>query len=156
MAKKLNFKDFLAVDYAPGEPDQVKLNAKKRKKDIPTGNTNESVDLDEALTLQQRQKRSRMMKKYKTRMKLGRERAERKTADMSVIKRRARKAARAMLAAKLISSHSKKGDLSYSKKQEIEKRLDKMKSCIDRAAQKLVPKMRKKEQERKHRKSQQK
>jgi len=45
------------------------------------------------------------------------------------------------------------GDLSYSKKQEIEKRLDKMKSRIDRMAQKLVPKMRKKEQERKHRKA---
>ena len=42
MAKKLDFKDFLAVDYMPGATDQEKLNAKKRKKDIPTGNTNEA------------------------------------------------------------------------------------------------------------------
>ncbi len=42
--KKISFKDFLAVDYVPGEPEQVKLNAKKRKKDCATGNTNESID----------------------------------------------------------------------------------------------------------------
>jgi len=28
---KLGFKDFLNVDYAPGEPDQIKKNAKRRK-----------------------------------------------------------------------------------------------------------------------------
>lgn len=33
MAKKLDFKDFLTVDYAPGMPDLVKRNAKKRKSD---------------------------------------------------------------------------------------------------------------------------
>ena len=34
MDKKLGFKDFLSVDYAPGEPDQVKYNAKKRKVEL--------------------------------------------------------------------------------------------------------------------------
>ena len=154
--KKLGFKDFLTVDYAPGEPDQMKLNAKKRKKDIPTGNTNEEVEsVEEALTLQQRQKRAREMKKYKSRLKVGRERAARKTASVGTLRKRARKAARAMLAKKL-TANMDKSDLSYSKKQEIEKRLDKMKSRVDRMAQKLLPKMRKKEQERKHRKAQQK
>lgn len=31
MAKKLGFRDFLTVDYAPGMPDLIKKNAKKRK-----------------------------------------------------------------------------------------------------------------------------
>ena len=37
MDKKLGFKDFLSVDYAPGEPDQVKYNAKKRKVEAKAG-----------------------------------------------------------------------------------------------------------------------
>ena len=62
---KLGFKDFLTVDYAPGMPDQVKKNAKKRKMDTPTGNTNEDA-VDEALTQQQRRARSRQLKKYQS------------------------------------------------------------------------------------------
>jgi len=145
MAKKLGFKDFLNVDYAPGEPDQVKINAKKRKKDIPTGNTNEEVS--EALTIQQRLKKSRQMKKYKSRIAIGRKKAERRFADQGRLKKRARKQARNMLAKKLAKGNY--SDLSYSRKQEIEKRLDKMKSRIDRVAKKLLPKMRKLEMQRK-------
>jgi hypothetical protein len=37
MAKKLDFKDFLTVDYAPGMPGQIKKNAKKRKMDSGGG-----------------------------------------------------------------------------------------------------------------------
>lgn len=149
MAKKLDFKDFLTVDYMPGEPDQSKINSKKRKKDIPTGNTNEEVEVvDEALTLQQRQKRSRMMKKYKSRIKIGREKAERRMADPARLKKRARKQARLMLAKKL-SKTDDYHSLPYARKQEIEKRLDKMGSRIERVAKKLLPKMRKLELERK-------
>jgi hypothetical protein len=32
--KKLGFKDFLTVDYAPGMPDLIKKKAKKRKQDV--------------------------------------------------------------------------------------------------------------------------
>ena len=38
---KLGFKDFLAVDYAPGMPDLIKKNAKKRKQDTTGGNNAE-------------------------------------------------------------------------------------------------------------------
>ena len=103
--------------------------------------------IDEALTLQQRMKRSRQMKKYASRIKIGREKAARRTADPKRLKRRAQKQARMMIAKKLA-----KGDysgLSFSRKQEIEKRLDKLKPRIDRIAKKLLPKMRKLEQERK-------
>ena len=157
MAKKLGFKDFLSVDYVPGEDEQIKKNAKKRKQDTGAGTNaeysstyspEEQIDtLDEALTLQQRQKRSRLMKKLKARIKIGRERAERRIADPKRLKNRARKQARKMLAKKLAKADY--SSLSYSRKQEIEKRLDKMKSRIDRVAKKLLPKMRKLEQERK-------
>ena len=44
-----------------------------------------------------------------------------------------------------------KGELSFARRQEIEKRLDKpaMKSRIDKIAVRLLPKMRKREQDRK-------
>ena len=107
--------------------------------------------VEEALTLQQRMKRSRQMKKYASRIKIGREKAARRTADPKRLKRRAQKQARNMIAKKLA-----KGDyasLSFARKQEIEKRLDKLKPRIERIAKKLLPKMRKLEQERKRGKS---
>ena len=143
MVKKLDFKDYLNVDLAPGEPDQVKYNAKKRKV--------EDSDVDEALTLQQRMKRSRQMKKYASRIKIGKEKAARRTADPKRLKRRAQKQARNMIAKKLAKGNY--SDLSFARKQEIEKRLDKLKPRIDRIAKKLLPKMRKLEQERKRGKS---
>ena len=167
MAKKLGFKDYLNVDYAPGEPDQVKYNAKKRKVEAkecncgpdcpcegkcgPDCNCQEGcgkeVDMKEALSLQQRQKRSRSMKKYASRIKLGKAKAARRMADPTVLKRRARKQARGMIAKKLAKANY--STLSFARKQEIEKRLDKLGPRIDRIAKKLLPKMRKLEQERK-------
>ena len=157
MTKKLGFKDYLNVDLAPGEPDQVKRNAKKRKvamesaeidSDCPCdGECGCDKSVDEALNLQQRQKRSRSMKKYASRLKLGRSKAARRMADPTVLKRRARKQARNMIAKKLAKADY--SSLSFARKQEIEKRLDKLGPRIDRIAKKLLPKMRKLEQERK-------
>ena len=104
--------------------------------------------VSEALTLSQRQKRARMMKKYASRIKIGREKAKRRTADPKRLKQRARKQARLMIAKKL-SKTDNYSALPFSKKQEIEKRLDKLGPRIDRIAKKLLPKMRKLEQERK-------
>ena len=106
-----------------------------------------SEEVSEALTMTQRMQRRRQMKKYASRIKIGREKAARRTADPKRLKRRADKQARMMVAKKLA-----KGDyngLSFARKQEIEKRLDKMKPRIQRIAKKLLPKMRKLEQERK-------
>ena len=41
MAKIINFKDLLTVDYAPGMDPLIKRNAKKRKQDIETGSNAE-------------------------------------------------------------------------------------------------------------------
>lgn len=104
------------------------------------------------MTLVQRQKRSRMMKKYASRIKIGREKAKRRTATPDRLKKRARKQARLQLARKLSKTQDYAG-LSFAKKNEIEKRLAKLGPRIDRISKKLLPKMRKMEQERKRGKS---
>jgi hypothetical protein len=50
---------------------------------------------------------------------------------------------------KKITKNLSKDDLSFARRQEIEKRLDKMGPRIDKMAKKLLPQMRKKEMERK-------
>ena len=147
MMTKLGFKDFLAVDYAPGMPDLINKNAKKRKQD--TANT-EEAKVDEALTMPQRKARARLMKRYKSRMKIGREKAKRRFATPEKLKQRARKAARTLIFNK-ISKDIPKSDLTFARRQEIEKRLEKpaMQKKIDRLTIKLLPKARKAEMEKK-------
>ena len=131
-------------------PDQIKYNAKKRKYDYASTNPPRSDDVDEALTMQQRRARARLLKRYKSRIKMGRERAKRRFASPEKLKSRARKAAR-MLIFKKISKDIPKSDLTFARRQEIEKRLEKpaMKKKIDRLAKKLLPKTRKAEMEKK-------
>lgn len=230
MAKKLDFKDFLNVDYAPGMPDLIKKNAKKRKSDdgagtnaeyssryapdeqidtvseaVPPGGKplpaltpdqahkwldqgkhakalaskrgmgwetkmvsvkqerdvkgkqhhvhahlyTEETELDEALTPMQRRARGRLMKRFKSRIELGRKRALRRFADPQRLKNRARKAARKAILMK-ITKGIPKDELTFARRQEIEKRLDtpRMKQRIERLSVKLLPSIRKKEMER--------
>jgi len=149
---KLKFKDFLAVDYMPGEDDLIKKNAKKRKGDSG-GGTNaeyESVqsEVDEALTMSQRLQRSRQFKRYKSRIKLGKERQSRRLADDKRLMKRARKAAR-NLVAKRLTRDMPKSELSFARRQEIEKRLDKMGPRIEKLAKRMLPKLRKADREKK-------
>lgn len=138
----IKFKDFTPVDYMPGEDELIKRQAVKRKKHIPTGNTGEAVEpTDEALTMTQRRAKSRQMKKYQARLKVGRKKASMKVANAKVLGRRARKAARNAIAKKLTKGIAK-ADLTPARKQEIEKRLDKMAPRISRLAKKLTPKLR--------------
>jgi hypothetical protein len=142
MAKNLNFKDFMAVDYMPGEDDLIKHAAKKRKQYTPTGNNAESVEpTDEALTMTQRRAKARQMKKYQARLAVGRKKAAAKVANPKVLAKRSRKAARNAIAKKLTKGISK-ADLTPARKQEIEKRLDKMAPRITRLAKKMLPKIR--------------
>ena len=71
-------------------------------------------------------------------------------ASQETLKKRARKAARDSIIKK-ITKDIPKSELSFARRAEIEKRLDKpaMKAKIDRIAKKLLPKIRKAEQERK-------
>ena len=149
--KPLSFKQFVNVDYTMTGDEELAYNAKKRKKDIPTGNTNEdAVETDEALDVQQRRKLAIRMKKNKSRIAMGRKRASRKVASMDKLKIRARKQARNQIIKKL-TKDIPKYELSVARKKDIEKRLEKpsMQSRITRIAKKSLPQIRKAEIEKK-------
>lgn len=106
--------------------------------------------LSEVLNITQRLKKSRDMKKLSPRLKIARSRAMKRMASREVLMKRARKHARNLMLKKLLKNVPK-DELSMARKAEIEKRLDTpaMKMKIDKLAVKLLPKIRKMEQERK-------
>lgn len=226
MAKKLGFRDFLTVDYAPGMPDLIKKNAKKRKmaddagsnaeyasryapdeqidtideatppggKPLPALNpkqahawldqgkhtkrlkgkdamgwstknvvikqkdatgkgmhhvhvhqyTEEVEEVDEALNPTQRRQRAMQMRRLKTKISIGRERAKNRFADPKRLMKRARKLARDQIFTKLAKG-APKSEVGLARRQEIEKRMDSpgFKKVIERLARKLLTKERK-------------
>ena len=110
----------------------------------------EEVDVDEALNLQQRMKRSRLMKRLKTRIKIGRDRAKRKMANKKTLEKRSNRQARAAIAKKLTRGIPK-AELTFARKKEIEKRLEKpaLQQRIKRLAKRMFKDVRKKEVQRK-------
>lgn len=161
----ITFKELMAIPSPEGETDDqayLRYRAQKRRRGVlggtiggPVGESVEQTEdmIDEAFTMQQRLQKSRSMKRNKSKVKLGRERALRKTADMGTIKRRAQKHARLSMFKKLSKGLSP-SEVPFAKRQEIEKRLDKMKPRIERVAKKLIPQIRKIEKERKQSRSQ--
>jgi len=149
MAAPLGFKDMMTVDYRPGEDELIKYRAHKRRRGQGAGSDAEYAstnpprqETDEALTMAQRLKKSRDMKKYQSRLKVGRKRAASRVADKKRLERRARKAALRFLAKKLTKGIAK-SELTPARKREIEKRLEKMKGLTTRVAKKMLPKIRK-------------
>ena len=106
--------------------------------------------VDEALTLQQRMKRGRLMKRLKARIKIGRDRARRKMANKKTLEKRSMRQARNTIA-KALTRGIPKRELTFARKQEIEKRLDKpmLKQRIKRIAKRIFKDVRKKEVQRK-------
>ena len=121
--------------------------AKKKAKDAEKA---KKEDVDEALTMTQRMKKSRLMKRLKSRIKIGRDRARRKMAKKDTLEKRSMRQARNQIASKLTRGIPKR-ELSFARKQEIEKRLDKpaLKQRIKRLAKRLFKDVRKKEVQRK-------
>jgi len=142
----MSFKQFVNVDYTDTGDGQLAYNAKKRKM---------SIDTSEALDASQRRKLGMRMKRNKARIAMARKRAERKTANMDTLKKRARRQARMQFAKKLTKGVPK-SELTVARKKEIEKRLEKpaIKNRIDRVARKLIKTVRKQEMERKRTKRQ--
>jgi hypothetical protein len=99
-------------------------------------------NVDEALSHAQRIKASLRMKKMKSRIKIGRERAMRKTPNMDVVKKRAFRQARLAVLKKMTKGMDK-SDVSFAKRQDLEKRLDKKRPLIQRLAKRLIPNVRK-------------
>jgi nicotinic acid mononucleotide adenylyltransferase len=137
--------------FTSGLPKKLKSNAKEVYDAVRKGmGMNEEVetDLDEALTRAQRIKRSRAMKRARFKIRRGKERSERKTASMTVLRRRARKEALKMLKKKFTKSRDY-GDLSAGEKEVIDRRVEKIpKKRIDQIARKLIPAVRKRDRER--------
>lgn len=123
--------------------------------DCPHDSTNKDGNwwvpkTNEALDLVARMKRSRLMKRIRNKLKMGRKRAMRKMASRSTMLNRTRKAARKEIA-KLLTRGIPKSDLNVARKKEIEKRLDSsaMQTRITRFAKKMLPKKMRAERERK-------
>ena len=106
----LSFRHFYTVEYRPGEDELINYRAKKRR----NGAMHESVDVDEALTLQQRMKRGRLMKRLKARIKIGRQRAKRKMASKEKLQNRANRKARDIIVRKL-TKDIPKSELSFAR-----------------------------------------
>lgn len=141
MAKPLSFKDMISTDVLDGEDELTKYRDAKRRK---------TSDAEEALNIQQRLARSRMMKRLKSKIKLGRDKAKRRMASKDTLEKRAQRAARKAILKKLTKGQDK-GSLSFSRKQELEKKLDKpqIKKRIKMLAKRMIKDIRKKEIERK-------
>lgn len=139
------------VKFVAGLPKKLKKSGDKVMAAVRKGmNMSEENDLemDEALNRVQRFKKARAMRKARAKIKRGQERAKRKKADMKKIKQRAQKAARNMIKDRL-AKPKKYASLSYAEKERIDKRMEKISpSRIDRIARKMIPMVKKKEQER--------
>ena len=147
----LSFKDLTPVEYRPGEDELVNYRAYRRKR-LSEEVEVEEIEVDEALTVQQRMKKSRMMKRLKSRIKIGRQRAKRKLASKEKLQTRANRQARDKIVRKITKDIPKK-DLTFARKNEIEKRLEKpaFKSRIKRLAKRMFPAIRRAEMQRKKR-----
>ena len=107
-------------------------------------------DVDEALSMMQRMKKSRTMKRMKARIAVGRRRAAKKMANKKTLEKRSRRQARNELAKKLTRGIPK-SELTPARKREIEKRLEKpaLQQRINRLAKRKFKDVRKKEVARK-------
>tara|TARA_Y100001938_G_C7842265_1_gene306678 strand:- start:48 stop:500 length:453 start_codon:yes stop_codon:yes gene_type:complete len=148
MAKPLRFRDMINSEPAPGEDELINYRKSKKKR---TYSGNEDVESEtEALSIQQRMKVGRRMKRLKQKIKIGREKAKRRMANMDTLRQRARKSARKLILKKLTKGKDK-NDLPFARRQELEKRLDKpaVKKRIDMLAKRMVKDKRKQEIDRK-------
>ena len=146
--RPLSFDDLHVTNYRPGEDDLTNYRAYRRKRVQGAGSgeggpIGESTDVDEALTVQQRLQRKRTFKRLQPRIKLGRERAKRRIASKEKLMKRTRKQVRQMFLKKF-TKDIPKSELTYARRQEIEKRLDKpaIKKRIDTLAKRMFPKVR--------------
>jgi hypothetical protein len=140
---KLSFKDFLTVNYRPGEPEEIQYQDHRQRRTALGGGPSE------ALTRQARLKRARIMKRNKAKIERGQRLARMRTAPLEKLKVRARKAARKLVFNKL-SRDVPKDEMSFTRRIEIEKRLETpaMKTRIARLAARMLKDVRRKEMER--------
>ena len=103
--------------------------------------------LDEVMSKMVRMKKARMMKVKGKQIARKRKIAMKRKANPEKLKKRAAKKARDIVAKKLLKDKDK-SDLSISGKENLEKRLAKKKGVIAKIAKRILPKIRKAENER--------
>ena len=103
--------------------------------------------LDEVMSKMVRMKKARMMKVKGKQIARKRKIAMKRKANPEKLKKRAMKKARDIVAKKLLKDKDK-SDLSISGKENLEKRLAKKKGVIAKIAKRILPKIRKAENER--------
>jgi len=103
--------------------------------------------LNEIMTKMARMKRARMMKVKGKQIARKRKISMKRKANPEKLKKRAMKKARDIVTKKLLKDKDK-SDLSISGKENLEKRLAKKKLVIAKIAKKILPKVRKAENER--------
>ena len=103
--------------------------------------------LDEVMSKMVRMKRARMMKTKGKMIARKRKIAMKRKASPEKIKKRAAKKARDIITKKILKDKSK-SDLSLAGRERLEKRLDKKKAVIAKIAKRILPKVRKAENER--------
>lgn len=106
--------------------------------------------LDEAvLDRQQRRQRAITMRRFKSKIARGRRIAANRPANLEKLKKRARKAAVNVVRQKVAKGRGEDyANLDVMQKMQIDKKVQKRKSLIDRLAKRMIPKMRQKEVER--------
>lgn len=109
----------------------------------------EETELDEALNIQQRQKRAIIMRRYKSKIERAREIAQKRVASESNIKKRAYAQARQIFRRKLAGDRGAEYEkLGPSEKMAIDKMLDNKGKAIKKLAGRLIPKVKRAEYER--------
>ena len=141
----MSFKDFIMVEWRPGMDDHINYMVHKRRR-LGEEST------EEALDFVQRKARARTMKKFKAKIAMGQRKAKKRAASPEKILNRAKRLARTTMFKKL-SKGKAKNELPFQRRQEIEKRLEKMKGRIEKMARKNIPVVRKIERDRRSKKS---
>jgi hypothetical protein len=123
---------------------QVSIDLLTNARDSVLAMLKEEFEIIEALTPQQRMKRRQIIRRLKSRIKVGRDRASRRRASNVVLKARAQRAARNELV-KRLSGGKSKSELSFAGRARIEKMLSQKKTLIKSLAQRLLSQVRAKE-----------
>lgn len=102
-----------------------------------------------ALTIMQRQKRARIMRRYESKLERAREISKKRAATKQKLQVRAERAAREILKKRFSGIKGKPyAELSVAQKIQVDKRLEGKAALIKRLAARLLPKIRRKEFER--------
>ena len=143
-------------EFSKGLPKKLQSSASdimaavRKGMNMTEENINEDTteDINEALTRQQRRKRSIAMRKNRFKIRRGKEKSERKTASREILMKRARKAA-INIFKKKFSKNRPYEELSAGEKEVVDKRVEKISSRrIDSIARKLMPVVKQRERDR--------